>query len=65
MSGEGNPAGSRRPGGPPAERLREQLQREFGETPPESPSEREVKDESEADAPEEDRERTEHLDEEP
>jgi len=26
-------------GGPPAERLREQLEREFGEVPPESPSE--------------------------
>jgi len=27
------------PGGPPAERLREQLEREFGEVPPESPTE--------------------------
>jgi hypothetical protein len=27
------------PGGPPARRLREQLEREFGEVPPESPSE--------------------------
>ena len=38
-SGENSAAASKRSGGPPAERLREQLERELGEIPPESPSE--------------------------